>query len=184
MANRSKQDYPVSEVRRYIEPGPILLVTSQWQGERDVMTLGWHTVMEFVPSLVGCMISGGNHSHELIRRSGECVLNLPTADIVDTVSRIGNCSGTEVDKFSAFGLQTEAASRVKPPLLSQCHASFECVLHDDALVDAYNFFVFRVVKAHVAPSPKSPQTLHYLGDGEFMLSGKHISRKRLFTKVS
>jgi hypothetical protein len=49
-----------------------------------------------------------------------------------------------------------------------------------ALVDRYNFFIFEVVKAHVAPRPEHPETLHYLGDGEFEVSGKIISRRRLF----
>ena len=45
------------------------------------MTMGWHTVMEFTPSLVGCVISEGNHSFEMIRNSGECVINVPTSDL-------------------------------------------------------------------------------------------------------
>jgi flavin reductase (DIM6/NTAB) family NADH-FMN oxidoreductase RutF len=53
----SKSDFPVSQVRRYLEPGPIVLVSSHWQGKNNIMTLGWHTVLEFSPSLVGCMIS-------------------------------------------------------------------------------------------------------------------------------
>jgi flavin reductase (DIM6/NTAB) family NADH-FMN oxidoreductase RutF len=55
-----KLDFPVSQVRRSLEPGPIVLVSSHCQGKHNVMTLGWHTVLEFSPSLVGCMISGGN----------------------------------------------------------------------------------------------------------------------------
>src|SRR5450830_1019443 len=105
-----KLDYPVANIRHYLEPGPIVLVTSRWQDETDVMTLGWHTVMEFTPSLVGCIIASGNHSFELIRSSRECVINIPTVEMIDTVVDIGNCSGAEVDKFSRFGLTTSAAS--------------------------------------------------------------------------
>ena len=56
----TKDDFPVSRVRQYLEPGPIVLVTSKWEGKTNIMTLGWHTVMEFTPSLVGCVISAGN----------------------------------------------------------------------------------------------------------------------------
>ncbi len=176
----SKQDFPVEKVRRYLEPGPIVLVSSSSGGETDIMTMGWHTVMEFTPSLVGCIISNGNHSFELIRKSRECVINLPAADIVDTVVGIGNTSGTEIDKFVHFGLTREKAVKVKAPLIKECVANFECRLHDDALVEKYNFFVFEVVKAHVAASPKHPRTLHYTGDGVFMVAGEIISRKSLF----
>lgn len=179
-----KHDFPVDQVRRFLEPGPVVLVSSQWGEQTDIMTMGWHTVMEFSPSLVGCVISSANHSHELVRQSGECVINLPTAKLADVVAKIGNSSGAEIDKFQEFGLTAERAHVVGAPMIGECHASFECRLFDDALVERYNFFVFEVVKAHVARSPKHPQTLHYTGAGVFMLAGKTISRKALFTKVS
>jgi flavin reductase (DIM6/NTAB) family NADH-FMN oxidoreductase RutF len=177
---RKKTDFPVHEVRRYLEPGPIVLVSSRWRDRTNIMTLGWHTVMEFSPSLVGCMISGGNHSFRLIRDSGECVINLPTTALTDTVVGIGNTSGAKIDKFQEFGLTAEAAQEVGAPLIRECHASFECRLHDDALVDRYNFFIFEVVKAHVTPVPKHPKTLHYTGGGVFVTAGGMVDRKALF----
>ena len=176
----SKIDLPVHKVRAYLEPGPIVLVSSAWKGERNVMTMGWHTVMEFSPSLVGCVIAGGNHSFELIRRSGECVINLPTADLIDLVVAIGNCSGRDQDKFAAFDLATEEADEVGAPLLTACHANLECKIADEVLVDKYNFFIFEVVKARIARAPKNPTTLHYTGDGVFLQSGKVVSRKSHF----
>ncbi|EJL92292.1 conserved protein of DIM6/NTAB family [Herbaspirillum sp. CF444] len=175
-----KLDYPVADIRHYLEPGPVVLVTSRWRDETDVMTLGWHTVMEFTPSLVGCIIASGNHSFELIRGSRECVINIPTVEMLDTVVDIGNCSGAEVDKFSRFGLATSAASKVGAPLIDDCFVSLECKLYDDCLIDTYNYFIFEVVKAHAAASPKHPQTVHYTGEGEFMAAGKHVSRRGRF----
>lgn len=177
---QAKRDFPVSEIRRYLEPGPIVLVSSKWKGKTNIMTLGWHTVMEFMPSLVGCMISGGNHSFEMIRSSRECVINLPTTALTDIVVGIGNTTGAEIDKFERFGLTPDKAKKVDAPLIRECHANFECRLYDDALIDKYNFFIFEVVKAHAAPSPTHPETLHYTGDGVFMVSGRIISRRSLF----
>jgi flavin reductase (DIM6/NTAB) family NADH-FMN oxidoreductase RutF len=175
-----KQDFPVSEVRRYLEPGPIVLVSSRWEDQRNIMTMGWHTVMEFAPSLIGCVIASGNHSFELIHKSRECVINLPTTALTDTVVRIGNTTGSETDKFREFGVTADEASEVRAPLIRECHANFECRLYDDALIDRYNFFIFEVVRAHVAASPKHPETLHYKGGGVFMIAGKTISRRSLF----
>ena len=175
-----KNDFPVSKVRRYLEPGPIVLVSSTWEGKTNIMTLGWQTILEFSPSLIGLMISRGNHSFQMIRNSGQCVINLPTTALTDIVVGIGNTSGREVNKSVQFGLTAEDASEVDAPLITECHASFECRMHDDALVEKYNFFIFEVVKAHVAESPKHPQTLHYTGDGVFMVSGKIIGRRSHF----
>lgn len=181
MASQSQHvDFPVSQVRRYLEPGPIVLVSSAWQGKTNIMTMGWHTMMEFTPSLVGCMIAGGNHSFGMIRNSGECVINLPTTALTDIVVGIGNTSGAKIDKFEHFGLTPDRAREVEAPLIRECHASFECRLHDDALVDTYNFFIFEVVKARVVLSPKYPETLHYTGDGVFTVSGKTINRRAQF----
>lgn len=176
----AKIDLPVSHIRRYLEPGPIVLVSSALGDRRNIMTMGWHTVMEFTPSLVGCVIAGGNYSFDLIRKSRECVINLATTTLTDTVVGIGNTSGAEIDKFEHFGLTTQPAERVKAPLITECHANFECRLADDVLVDKYKFFIFEVVKAHVAKSPKHPETLHYTGDGVFMVSGKIIGRRSQF----
>ena len=52
-----KPDFPVSAIRRFLEPGPVVLVSSAFKSERNVMTMGWHTVMEFTPALVGCVMS-------------------------------------------------------------------------------------------------------------------------------
>jgi flavin reductase (DIM6/NTAB) family NADH-FMN oxidoreductase RutF len=176
----TKIDLPVHRVRAYLEPGPVVLVSSAWKGERDVMTMGWHTVMEFSPSLIGCVIAGGNHSFDLIRGSGECVINLPTADMIDLVVSIGNCSGRDGDKFARFSIATADAAEVAAPLVKDCFAHFECRIADDALVDRYNFFVLEVVKAQIARRPKHPTTLHYTGDGTFVQSGKVVSRRATF----
>jgi len=175
-----KTDFPVHQARRYLEPGPIVLLSSAWQDQSNIMTLGWHTILEFSPSLVGLMISHGNHSHRLIRESGECVINLPTTALTDAVVGIGNTTGAEIDKFAHFGLTARVGTEVPAPLIEECHANFECRLYDDALVDRYGFFIFEIVKAHVATTPKHPETLHYTGDGVFMVSGKIISRRSHF----
>lgn len=175
-----KTGFPVEQARRYLEPGPVVLISSRWAGEHDIMTLGWHTILAFSPSLVGLMISTGNHSHRLVRESRECVINLPTAELIDTVCRIGNTSGTDIDKFAAFGLTEAPAEYVDAPLIADCHACFECRLYDDAMVPGYDFFVFEVVKAHVATHPQVPEMLHYTGDGVFRLSRDTIERRHLF----
>jgi len=156
------------------------MVSSALDDRRNIMTMGWHTMMEFTPSLIGCVIAGANYSFDLVCKSRECVINLPTTTLIDTVVGVGNTTGAEVDKFERFGLTAQSATRAKAPLIVECHANFECRLVDDALVDKYNFFVFEVVKAHVAKSPRHPETLHYTGDGVFMVAGKIISRRRLF----
>jgi flavin reductase (DIM6/NTAB) family NADH-FMN oxidoreductase RutF len=182
MKRYKKSDFPIDQVRRYLEPGPIVLVSSMWKGHTNIMTLGWQTVMEFSPSLVGCVIASSNHSFEMIRKSRECVINVPTIELAREVVKIGNCSGDKVDKFEKFGLTPMPAVKVKSPLIAECPASFECRLADGRMINRYNFFIFEVVKAHVARSPKYLKTMHYHGKGVFTLAGKTINLNRLFSK--
>ena len=178
----AKKDFPVEKIRQLLEPGPVVLVTTRWKGKSNIMTMGWHAVMEFSPSLVGCVIAEGNVSFEMIRKSRECVLNVPTFELADTVVGIGNCDGDSIDKFEKFGLTPAAGSEVKAPLIRECYANLECRISDARLVKKYNFFILEVVKAHVATTPKYPRMLHYRGEGKFVTSGPVINKARKFTK--
>jgi flavin reductase (DIM6/NTAB) family NADH-FMN oxidoreductase RutF len=178
----TRKNFPVTKVRRFLEPGPIVLVSSAYKGERNIMTMGWHMMMDY--SRVGCFIWDQNHSFDLIRRSKQCVINLPTYDLADAVIGIGNSHGPKPDKFEAFGLTAADGAKVKAPLIAECYANFECELVDASLVRKYSLFVFEVVKAHVATSPKYPTTMHYRGDGVFMVSGRNVSHRGRFKRVN
>jgi flavin reductase (DIM6/NTAB) family NADH-FMN oxidoreductase RutF len=182
MKNYVKKDFPVSNVRRFLEPGPIVLVSSAWKGEANIMTMGWHMVMEFKPALIGCYIWDANHSYNLIRKSKECVFNIPTIDLAETVVEIGNCSGRDLNKFEVFKLTPQRGNKVGAPLIKECYANFECKLIDSSLIKKYGLFIFEVLKAHVAVSPKFPKTLHYRGEGLFMISGPTLWKYRKFFK--
>ena len=178
MARPRKRDFPVSDVRRFLEPGPIVLVSSAWNGKTNIMTLGWHMILGMEPSLIGCFIWSEDYSRHMIRKSKECVINVPTEDMAIKVVDIGNSSGRDIDKFSEFKLTARPAAKVAAPLIEECFANFECKLVDTSLIRKYSLFVFEVVKAHVSVSPEYPRTIHYRGDGVFMLSGGNTGKWR------
>jgi len=180
MKTYKKRDFPVEMIRRFLEPGPIVLVSSAWEGKSNIMAMGWYTVMEFSPSRIGCYISPGNHSFEMIDQSGECVINVPTDDLMRAVVKIGNSTGDETDKFREFRLTPAKAEKVSVPLIRECYANLECRVVDRTMVAQYNFFILEVLKAHAPVSPKYPRTIHYTGDGVFMISGRHVNLRRMF----
>lgn len=169
-----KRSLPLSRVYQLLEPGPVVMVTTAKEGKANIMTMSWHTMMEFVPPTVGCVISGRNYTFGILRETGECVINIPTVDLAEKAVGCGNTTGRRVDKFSTFGLTALPASRVKAPLIVECYANLECRVADDRMVDEYNFFILEVLKAWITPSIKNPQTIHHLGEGAFMVAGKTI----------
>ncbi|WP_251976211.1 flavin reductase family protein [Salinicola avicenniae] len=171
-----KRDFPLDQCRCHLETGPVVLVGSQWQETRNLMVMGWHMMLGFTPAHFGCLISPGNYSYRLIRESRECTINVPTRELADAVVGVGNSKGYEVDKFAAFGLTPEHGECVSAPTVAECYASFECRLADDSQIDRHELFIWEIVKAHVDPTVERPKTLHYRGNGRFMIAGEEIDR--------
>lgn len=162
---------PLPKVYQLLEPGPVVLLTTAWQGRANVMTMSWHMMMEFTPPLVGCVVSGANHSFAPLRDSGQCVIALPDVSLARTVVGVGNCSGRDTDKFIRFGLTAAPAGMVAAPLIEECFANLECKVADAAMVDRYNMFVLELVQAWTDPTRKDPKTIHHHGYGRFAVDG-------------
>jgi flavin reductase (DIM6/NTAB) family NADH-FMN oxidoreductase RutF len=167
-----KKLIPLSEVYRLLEPGPVVLVTTCFKNETNVMAMSWHMMIDFVPPLVGCVMSDQNYSYRLLESSGECVLNIPTVELIHTVVGVGNCSGETCNKFEKFHLTQEPASQVKAPLLKECYVNLECKVIDTSLVKKYGLFILEVVKGWVRTTRKRPLTIHHCGKGNFVVDGK------------
>ncbi len=170
----TKKAFPLGKVYTLLEPGPVLLLTTAGKDRPNVMTLSWHTPLDFEPPLVGCVVSDRNHSFAALRKSRECVLNLPTAELAGQVVRCGNCHGARVDKFRKFGLTAQPASEVAAPLIAECFASLEARVVDTRLVNRYGLFVLEIVKAWADSRWKAPRTLHHRGHGAFMVAGETL----------
>lgn len=165
---------------RLLESGPVVLVSTASGGRANLMTMGFHMVVQHDPPLLACVIGPWDHSYKALTRTGECVIAVPGADLAREVVDIGNCSGAEVDKFETFGLTALPASRVAAPLVAECLANLECEVADTALVEKYDLFVLRVVAISVNDARKERRVLHHNGDGVFTLDGRTLDlRERM-----
>jgi len=169
-----KKSFPLSRVYSLLEPGPVVMVTTSRKGQANIMTMSWHTMMEFEPPMVGCVISNRNYTFSILKATKECVINIPMKELAKKVVSCGNTSGRSVDKFKTFHLTPAAAAYVKAPLIAECYANLECKVVDTSMATKYNFFILEVLKAWIAPSIKQPRTIHHLGKGSFMVAGRTI----------
>lgn len=171
----ARRTLPLDDVYRLLEPGPVVLLTTAHKGRRNVMTMSWHTMMEFEPPLVGCIVSNGDFSFTALRATKECVIAIPSAALAAKVVGCGNTSGRDTDKFSRFGLTPAPAAKVAAPLIEECLANLECRVVDTTLVNRYCFFILEVIKAWQDPAQKAARTLHHEGRGRFRVSGRTLA---------
>jgi len=159
-----------------IESGPVVLVTTQ-DGQKDnIMTISWTMVIDFTP--VFAITTGEwNYSFAALRKNRECVIAIPTVDMLDKVVGIGTCSGKDTDKFAKFRLTPVQGKVVRAPLIKECFANIECKLVD--IVKKYNIVVLEAVAACVDNTRKEKRTVHAVGDGTFIVDGRKIDRKKM-----
>lgn len=169
-----RRSLPLARVYGLLESGPVVLLTTARGGRPNVMAMSWHTMLEFEPPLVGCVVSNRAFSFAALKATRQCVINIPGAELAQKVVACGNRSGRRADKFKAVGLTPVPATLVDAPLVEECFASLECRVSDTRLVNRYNFFVLEVIKAWVDPAIKTPRTLHHRGRGVFMVAGSTI----------
>jgi len=170
----AKRSFPLSKVYGLLEPGPVVLLTTARKGRANIMTQSWHTMIDFEPPLIACVVSNRNFTFNTLKATNECVINIPTLELASKVVGCGNSSGRNVDKFNTFQLTPAAASQVRAPLIDECYANLECKVIDTRMAAKYNLFILQVLKAWIDPSRKHPRTLHHMGNGVFMVAGETV----------
>jgi flavin reductase (DIM6/NTAB) family NADH-FMN oxidoreductase RutF len=169
------KEMPASKAYRLLEAGPVVLVTTCFGGRPNIMTMGFHMVVQHAPPLIACIIGPWDFSYKALRATGECVIGIPTVDLATKAVDIGNCSGEELDKFEHFGLTPAPAGEVGAPLIAECLANIECRVADTSLADKYNLFIMEPVKIWVDDTRKEKRTIHHKGDGTFVVDGRTIN---------
>jgi flavin reductase (DIM6/NTAB) family NADH-FMN oxidoreductase RutF len=175
------EEYPLDRAFEFLEPGPVVLVSTSRKGRHNLMTMSWHMVVDFTPR-IACIIGPWDYSFEALKATGQCVLAVPGADLLDKVVDIGNCSGRDVDKFAKFRLTPVPAAKVKAPLVAQCLANIECRVADESLVEEHGLFLLQGVRAWIEPGRKEQRAFHAHGDGTFSLEGRRLDRRARMTK--
>jgi flavin reductase (DIM6/NTAB) family NADH-FMN oxidoreductase RutF len=166
----------LSKAFTLIEPGPVVLVTTHDGKKNNVMTISWTMVVDFTP--VFAITTGEwNHSFAALRKHRECVIAIPTVDMLDQVVGIGTCSGADTDKFARFELTPVQGRIVKAPLIRECLANIECKVVE--IVGRHNIVVLEAVAAYVDPAHKERRTVHAVGDGTFVVDGRTLDRRKM-----
>ena len=170
----------ISKVFTLMEPGPVVFVTSHDGKKNNIMTISWTMVMDFTPKFA-ITTGSWNYSYAALRKSKECVISIPTIDLLDQVVGVGTCSGADTNKFEKFGLTPVAGKYVRSPLIKECLANIECKVID--IVKKHNIVVLEGIAAYFDNSRKEKRTIHAIGDGTFVVDGRKLNRREMMRSM-
>ncbi len=167
---------------RLMHPRHTVLVTCvDGKDKPNIITLAWSMVTSFNPPMVAISVAPERYSHDIIEKSGEFVVNIPTMDIVKETLMCGRNSGRDVDKFSLTGLTSMHAKKVKPPFIRECVAHIECKVVDRVKTGDHTLFIGEIVDASVNASvfqrtfdPSLMKPVLHLGFDDFVTIEDHI----------
>ena len=170
------EKFPLHKAFTFLEPGPVVLVTTAGENRPNVMTLSWTMVLDFTPRFA-FMTGSWNFSYQSLIKNSECVIAIPTVELAERTVQIGSCSGAEIDKFEKFKLTPMDATWVKAPLIEECYANIECRIIDH--IEKHNIFVLDAVEAWIDEKCKKPRFFHAVGDGRFIVDGEKINHRKI-----
>lgn len=142
----SKQTWKGSTL---LNPEPPVLVSCGPADKPNLITIGWTGTICTQPPMVSISVRPERYSYDLIKESGEFVINLPTRSMVRAVDWCGVRSGRDYDKFAECKLHAEPASQVGCPLLAESPVNLECQVTQVIPLGSHDLFLAKVVAVDV-----------------------------------
>jgi flavin reductase (DIM6/NTAB) family NADH-FMN oxidoreductase RutF len=180
-----KKQVPLNVAHRILAGRPTCLLSTIFRGEFNVMAIAWVGPVSLEPPLIAMAVHPSSHTHELLRRSEECVLNVPARPLLEQVVACGTLSGADGDKLLPPGLTLDEGRTLDVPWIHECLAHLECGVVNMAAFGDHTVFVAQVLDAwaeeeafsDVWLSPQSTEELlpfAHLGGKAFCLLGRTI----------
>lgn len=142
-----------------IYPLPAVLIScGENEQEYNLFTVAWTGTVCTNPPMCYISVRPERHSYEIIKRTGEFVINLTTASLARATDWCGVRSGRDYDKFSEMGLTAEAAVVVKAPIVAESPVSIECRVKQIVPLGSHDMFIADVVNVLVDEEYINPET--------------------------
>lgn len=131
-------------------PLPAVMVScGDIQGESNILTIAWTGTVCTNPPMVYISVRPERHSYEMIRQSGEFVINLTTEDLVRATDYCGVRSGRDHDKWKECHLTPEPADTVQCPMIAESPVNIECQVTQVQELGSHHMFLAEVTAVHV-----------------------------------
>lgn len=142
-----------------IYPLPAVLVScGAAPDEYNLFTVAWTGTVCTEPPMCSISVRPGRHSYDLIRRTGEFVINLTTRSLARATDWCGVRSGRDYDKFREMGLTPGAALHVAAPIVEESPVNIECRVRQILPLGSHDLFLAEVVGVQVSAELIDPAT--------------------------
>jgi flavin reductase (DIM6/NTAB) family NADH-FMN oxidoreductase RutF len=130
-------------------PLPAVLVSCAAEGYKpNIITISWIGIVNSEPPMLSISVTPERHSHAILKKAGEFVVNLTSEDNLMSVDFCGTRSGRDYDKFSEMNLTPVPGSIVSSPLIKECPINLECQVRQTLKPGSHEMFIAEIVMVH------------------------------------
>ena len=129
----------------FLYPLPAVMVSCGNMEKSNIITVAWTGILNTNPAMVYISVRPTRYSYNLIKESGEFVINLTTKDLAYATDWCGVKTGAKVDKFAEMHLTKEKAKFVKCPMIKESPVSVECKVKEIKELGSHHMFVAEVL---------------------------------------
>lgn len=137
--------------KQYWKPGnmlypvPAVMVSCQREGEKpNIVTVAWAGTICSDPAMVSISVRPSRYSYDIIKETGEFVLNLVTKELAYATDFCGVKSGRDVDKYRELKLTPLASKHIKAPGISESPVNIECRVEQVIPLGSHDMFLAQV----------------------------------------
>lgn len=130
-------------------PLPPVMVTCGTMEKPNVLTIAWTGIVNSEPPMTYISVRPSRYSHDIIKESGEFVINISTLELAKACDYCGVKSGKNTDKFKDMNLEIEPCKEVKAPMLVKAPVSLECKVKSVSSFGSHDMFLAEIVNVNI-----------------------------------
>ena len=134
-------------------PLPAVMVSCQKPDEKpNIITISWTGIVCSEPPMISVSIRKNRHSYQIIKSTGEFVVNMTNHKLAKATDLCGNYSGANYDKFELAGLTPQEATKVTVPMIAESPLNLECQVRSRVELGSHDMFIAEIVAVHADES--------------------------------
>ena len=166
-----------------IYPLPAVMVSvTDGEGHDNIITVAWTGTVCTNPAMAYISVRPSRYSYDMIRKTGEFVINLTTEKLAFATDFCGVRSGRDVDKFRKLNLTKEKAQFVSAPMIGEAPVSIECRVREVKELGSHDMFLADVLAVHADEAYMDKNNRFRLNDagllvyshGEYLAGGRKV----------